>query len=132
MLVEYFIDRYSKKAGKKISTIEKRTVELLKEYHWPGNIRELQNIIERSVVLSETGSFSVDPSWLYPQSSSQESRPAARSAAQDAETIEAALARAEGRISGPLGAATALGIPASTLESRIRALKINKYRFKKP
>ena len=131
MLVEYFIDRYSKNSGKKISTIEKKTVELLKAYNWPGNIRELQNIIERSVVLSETGTFSVDPSWLYLQSSPQESRPTGRSAAPDAEIIEAALAKAEGRISGPSGAATALGIPASTLESRIRTLKINKYRFKK-
>jgi PAS domain S-box-containing protein len=131
-LVEYFIHRYSRKAGKKIGTIEKKTLELLKSYAWPGNIRELQNIIERSVIVCDEGPFSVDPSWISLESSStQMTRPFARkSAAQEREAIETALAAAGGYVSGPEGAAARLGMPASTLESKIKSLKINKYRFK--
>jgi len=137
VLIEYFIDRYSRKAGKKIRTIEKKTLELLQSYSWPGNIRELQNVIERSVVVGETDVFSVDPGWFALAGSSlgEEGRDkfsGKRSAAQEErETIEAALAEAQGRISGPSGAATQLGMPPSTLESKIRALKIDKYRFKR-
>ncbi|HXM68126.1 MAG TPA: PAS domain-containing protein [Candidatus Acidoferrum sp.] len=133
VLVEYFIDRFCRKAGKKIRTIEKKTLELLQSYSWPGNIRELQNVIERSVIVCETETFSVDPSWLSVESSRANSagQPFAKtSAAQAKEKIEAALAQTEGRVSGPSGAAAILGIPASTLETRIRSLKINKFRFK--
>ena len=135
LLVEYFINRYSRKAGKKIRTIEKNTLDLLQSYSWPGNIRELQNVIERSVVVCETEKFSVDQGWFsHTASSLQEQAPGKsigrRSAAQEKQIIEAALAEARGRISGPLGAAAQLGMPASTLESKIRALKIDKYRFK--
>jgi len=132
-LVDYFIHRYSSKAGKKIGTIEKRTLELLESYSWPGNIRELQNVIERSVIVGETGPFSVDPSWISVQSSSprEQIKPFAnRSSAEEREAIETALAEAGGFVSGPQGAAARLGMPASTLESKIRSLKINKYRFK--
>lgn len=136
ILVEYFIDRYSRKTGKKIRNIEKRSLELLQSYSWPGNIRELQNVIERSVVVCETEIFSVDQSWLSLASSSLgEEGPGKplgrRSTAQEREIIEAALAEAQGRISGPSGAAAQLGMPPSTLESKIRTLKINKYHFKK-
>jgi transcriptional regulator with GAF, ATPase, and Fis domain len=132
-LIEYFVHRFSRKAGKKIRTIEKRTLELLVSYTWPGNIRELQNVIERSVIVCETDVFSVDPSWL-----SFESLPpshvggsiAKMSPAQEREAIEMALAATGGRVSGPSGAAAQLSLPASTLESKIRSLKINKYRFK--
>ena len=136
LLVEYFINRYSRKAGKRIRTIEKKTLELLQSYSWPGNIRELQNVIERSVVVCETETFSVDQGWFSHSVSSlrEEERevkaPSRRSAAQEREIIEAALAQAGGRVSGPSGAAAQLGMPASTLESKIRTLKINKYRFK--
>jgi len=133
MLVEYFIDRFARKAGKRIRTIEKKTLELLQSYSWPGNIRELQNVIERSVIVCETESFSVDPSWLSVKSSEAHagSQPFARtSAAQEKQKIEMALAQTEGRVSGPSGAAAILGIPPSTLESRIRSLRINKFRFK--
>jgi PAS domain S-box-containing protein len=133
MLVEYFIDRYSRKAGKKIRSIDKNTLELLQSYSWPGNIRELQNVIERSVIVCETETFSVDPSWLNVDSSRPRSanQPLARlSTAQEKQRIEAALAESEGRVSGPSGAAGILGIPASTLESKIRSLKINKFRFR--
>ncbi|MGD1092923.1 MAG: sigma 54-interacting transcriptional regulator [Bryobacteraceae bacterium] len=132
-LIEYFIQRYSRKAGKKIATIEKRTLQLLESYAWPGNIRELQNVIERSVIVCETDFFSVDPSWLSVESSSPQpgGGPIARkSATQEKEAIEAALAATGGRVSGPSGAAARLGMPASTLESKIRSLRINKFLYK--
>ena len=111
-------------------------MELLQSYSWPGNIRELQNVIERSVVVGETDVFSVDQGWFALAGSTlgEEDRvkpSSRRSAAQERETIEAALAETQGRISGPSGAAAQLGMPPSTLESKIRALKIDKYRFKR-
>ncbi len=132
-LIEYFVHRYSRKAGKKIASIEQKTLELLESYAWPGNIRELQNVIERSVIVCEGDLFSVDPSWLSIESPPrrEEVRTAKQSAAQEKEAIEIALAAAAGRVSGPLGAAAQLNMPASTLESKIRSLKINKFRFKK-
>jgi len=133
VLVEYFIDRYSRNMGKKIRTLEKTTMELLRSYSWPGNIRELQNVIERSVIVCETETFSVDPSWLSAESSQLPSAHppfAKRPSAQEKERIEAVLAETGGRVSGPSGAAALLGMPASTLESKIRSLKINKFRFK--
>jgi PAS domain S-box-containing protein len=133
VLVEYFIDRYARKTGKNIKTIDKNTLELLRSYSWPGNIRELQNIIERSVIVCETETFSVDQSWLSLQSSPPQPGRVPfthKSTAQDKQAIEAALAQTEGRVSGSSGAAALLGVPASTLESKIRALKINKFRFK--
>ena len=132
-LVEYFIHRYSRKAGKKMGTIEKSTLDMLESYSWPGNIRELQNVIERSVIVSERDPFSVDPSWLSPESPSTRGGglPFSRkSVEQEKEVIESALEATAGRISGPSGAAARLGMPASTLESKIRSLRINKYKFK--
>jgi PAS domain S-box-containing protein len=134
VLVEYFIDRFSRNAGKKIRNIEKKTLELLQSYSWPGNIRELQNVIERSVIVCETETFSVDESWISVQSSvaRQEIRYAnGKSVADETQMIEDALANTQGRISGPRGAAAQLGMPPSTLESKIRTLRINKYRFKR-
>jgi formate hydrogenlyase transcriptional activator len=133
MLVEYFIDRYARKTGKKMRSIDKKTLELLQSYSWPGNIRELQNIIERSVIVCETEIFSVDQSWFSVRSS--QAQPARGpfskgSTAQEKASIEAALAQTGGRISGSSGAAAILGVPPSTLESKIRSLKINKFRFK--
>ena len=133
MLVEYFIDRYARKTGKRMRSIDKKTLELLQSYSWPGNIRELQNIIERSVIVCETEIFSVDQSWLSVRSSqAQPGRgPFSKgSTAQEKASIEAALAQTGGRISGSSGAAAILGVPPSTLESKIRSLKINKFRFK--
>jgi len=137
MLVEYFVQRYATRAGKHIGSINKRTLDLLLSYDWPGNIRELQNVIERSVILCSSDVFSVDESWLSKDNAPPISR-VIQSAVFKAEVeprtereiIEAALAETRGRVSGPSGAATRLGIPRSTLESRIRALKINKTRFK--
>jgi PAS domain S-box-containing protein len=133
-LIEYFVQRYARKVGKKIRSIEKRTLELLASYTWPGNVRELQNVIERSVIFCESDLFSVDSSWL----SFESSEPmvgggtiSKMSPAQEKETIERALAAAAGRVSGPSGAAAQLNMPPSTLESKIRVLKINKFRFKR-
>jgi formate hydrogenlyase transcriptional activator len=134
LLVEYFIDRYARKAGKHITTVEKRTLQVLQSYPWPGNIRELQNVIERSVIVCETANFSVDESWLsrQPLASEPTSRLelSRKFAAQEKEMIEAALRESRGRVSGSSGAAAKLGIPGSTLESKIRSLKISKNHFK--
>jgi formate hydrogenlyase transcriptional activator len=134
LLVEYFIDRYARKAGKHITTVEKRTLQVLQSYPWPGNIRELQNVIERSVIVCDTENFSVDESWLSRQPVASEPKTQAelprKLAAQEKEMIEAALRESRGRVSGSSGAAAKLGIPGPTLESKIRSLKINKNHFK--
>ena len=128
LLVEYFIDRYASKTGKHIRHIARRSMDQLQSYAWPGNIRELQNVIERSVILCDTENFSVDESWLSPEPRS--SRVLAHEIiAQEKEFIESALAECKGRVSGPSGAAVRLGMPPSTLDSKIRALKIDKQRF---
>jgi PAS domain S-box-containing protein len=133
LLVEYFIDRYATKTGKKIRGITKATLQRLAAYAWPGNIRELQNVIERSVIVSETETLTVDDSWLL--SKFDPAEPTVQllmkmPAAEERKAIEAALAHAQGRVSGPSGAAAKLGIPPSTLDSKIKSLKINKHRFK--
>jgi transcriptional regulator with GAF, ATPase, and Fis domain len=134
LLVEYFIDRYARKAGKHFKKVDKRTLQVLQSYPWPGNIRELQNVIERSVILCETEIFSIDESWLPKQPSLTEPKTQVelpgRLLAQEREMIEAALKESRGRIFGLEGAAAKLGIPRSTLESKIRSLKINKNRFR--
>jgi formate hydrogenlyase transcriptional activator len=134
LLVEYFIDRYARKAGKNIRQVNKKTLELLQSYPWPGNIRELQNIVERSVIVCETESFSVDESWLSSQRLSPESKSqvglSQMLAMQEKELLEAALRECGGRVSGPSGAAARLSMPRSTLESKIRSLEIDKNRFK--
>jgi len=132
LLVEYLIDRYSKKAGKKFGDITKKTLELFQEYDWPGNIRELQNVIERAVVLCDDKTFSIDETWLK-RESARESGPAAPFAAarfeREREMIEEALAQSRGRVAGLSGAARRLGIPRQTLDSRILSLGINKHQF---
>jgi PAS domain S-box-containing protein len=136
LLVEYFIDRYARKAGKNIRSIDKKTRQLLQSYPWPGNIRELQNVIERSVIVCETEIFTVDESWLSqrPLDTRSGNKPflSEKVAATERETIEEALRESQGRIFGPSGAAAKLGIARSTLESKIRSLNINKNRFKGP
>jgi transcriptional regulator with PAS, ATPase and Fis domain len=134
LLVEYFVDRYASKAGKKITGIDKRSLDLLQLYAWPGNIRELQNVIERSVIVCDTENLSIDESWVGrgAHSGASPTQPLSeRLASQEKELIEAALAESNGKVSGPLGAAARLGIPQSTLDSKIKSLKINKYRFRK-
>jgi transcriptional regulator with GAF, ATPase, and Fis domain len=133
MLVEYFIDRYARKAGKTIKSINKKSLELLCGYSWPGNIRELQNVIERGVIVCETETLVIDENWL-PRNAAKTpvlSRPLSEELlAREKERIEAALAETRGRVSGASGAAAKLGIPPSTLDSKIRSVKINRHRFK--
>jgi len=134
VLVQYFIDRFARKAGKNIRSVNKKTLELLQSYPWPGNIRELQNVIERSVIVCDTENFSVDESWLswQPLAIEPKSQPELSRvlAGEEIEMIEAALRESGGRVSGPSGAAARLGIPGSTLDSKIRSLRIDKNRFK--
>jgi formate hydrogenlyase transcriptional activator len=137
LLVEYFIDRYARKAGKNIKRVNKKTLELLQLYPWPGNIRELQNVIERSVILCETETFSIDESWLPQQPQpfltakpkNQIELPR-RLEEQEKDMIEEALKASRGRVFGTTGAAAKLGIPRSTLESKIKSMKIDKNRFR--
>ena len=133
LLVEYFIDRFASRAGKKIRRIDRETLARLTSYAWPGNIRELQNVIERSIIVCDTESFTVDESWLSRAASQPDraSRPNLRiPISEEKRLIEAALAEAQGQVSGLTGAAARLGIPASTLDSKIKILKINKHRFR--
>jgi len=133
LLVRHFVRQFAQRMNKTVDAISPETMDALVRYPWPGNIRELQNIIERSVVIYERGKLTVKKSWLCREYFPSE--PPARAffggfAMGDRETIGAALAETRGRVSGPLGAAARLGIPASTLESRIRSMNINKYQFK--
>ena len=133
LLVEYFVGRYAKAAGKTIRHIGKQTLKQLTAYNWPGNIRELQNVVERAVILSETDTFFVDETWLKLESAeSRHPREGLSTlSTREVKTIEAALADCNGRIDGPSGAAAKLGIPRSTLESKIRRLGISKYEYKR-
>ena len=132
LLVEYLTERYAGKAGKKITSIEKETLDLLRSYHWPGNVRELQNVIERAVILCEGETLSIDRTWLQSELPRGGDRavPLGSLVEKEKEIIETALTLCSGRVSGPAGAAARLGIPRSTLESKIRSLNIDKYRFK--
>jgi len=141
LLVEYLVERYAKRTGKRISHIEKKTLDLFQSYDWPGNIRELQNVIERAVILCDEETFSVDETWLQ-RKSNQPPRPVVSPAGilakdkdefafRERKVIEAALTECQGRVSGPRGAAAKLGIPHQTLESKIASLGIDKRRFKK-
>jgi formate hydrogenlyase transcriptional activator len=130
LLVEHFVGRFAKAAGKNLRHIDKQTLELLKSYHWPGNIRELQNVVERAVILSETDAFVVDEGWLKGTELSQHKGLSALDD-REVEMIEAALAETHGRISGPSGAAAKLGIPRQTLESKIQRFGIDKYTHKR-
>jgi transcriptional regulator with GAF, ATPase, and Fis domain len=137
LLVEYLIERYSKKAGKKIRNIDKKTLALFQAYQWPGNIRELQNVVERAVILCDGETFSVDETWLKrdfrhePSHADAPARTLGRLLpGEERQIIEATLAETQGRVAGPNGAAAKLGVPRQTLESKIASLGINKHKFK--
>ncbi|HEY4113224.1 MAG TPA: sigma 54-interacting transcriptional regulator [Rhizomicrobium sp.] len=134
MLTEYFIARFGKKVGKRFGFIDAETVTLLQAYEWPGNVRELQNVVERAVTLSDTNTFTVDAAWLKRPLMGVKNGGALGGAlsAHEKDAIEAALAACGGRVSGPKGAAAKLGIPTSTLDSKIKRLGIDIYRFKSP
>jgi transcriptional regulator with GAF, ATPase, and Fis domain len=132
LLVEHFVKRFAERMGKRIRTIDRRTLEACQAYAWPGNIRELQNIVERSMILCTGDTFAIDTGWLpggvSPDAGSR--KPLRQTLeGRERELIETALARSHGKVAGANGAAAHLGIPASTLESRIRQLKIEKRRF---
>jgi transcriptional regulator with GAF, ATPase, and Fis domain len=132
MLVEYFVKRYAEKAGKQVCKIDNNTLELCQSYPWPGNIRELQNIVERSVILCSGDTFWIEEAWLASvQPPRQELAGPLPNTLQnrEREIIETALAESKGKVAGPEGAAAKLGIPRSTLDSKIKQLKIKKYKF---
>jgi PAS domain S-box-containing protein len=135
MLVEYFVRRYAKRAGKNFRSIDRKTLNLLQNYDWPGNIRELQNVIERSVILNSGEVFTVDELWLAKQPTRGRPQVASPAPSQgkprsERELIEAALVASRGRVAGRSGAAAKLGVPPSTLDHRIKALGIDKTQFK--
>jgi formate hydrogenlyase transcriptional activator len=133
LLLEYFIHRFAQKTGKRIRSISNETIDLFRNYHWPGNIRELQNVVERGVLLCETEAFVVDEKWLKPEPRKVSAPVAALAPTlveHERKLIENALAECSGRVSGPSGAAARLGMPRQTLDARIASLGINKYRFK--
>jgi PAS domain S-box-containing protein len=132
MLVEYFVKRYAEKAGKQIRKIDMKTLELCQTYPWPGNIRELQNIVERSVILSSGDTFWIEKAWLASPEPARQELPSPLPDAlqnQEREIIETALAESKGKVAGPEGAAAKLGIPRSTLDSKIKQLRIKKHKF---
>ncbi len=129
LLAKYFIERYAAKERKRIQRIEKRTAELLEAYDWPGNIRQLQNVIERAMILCDADTFFVEKAWLHSESEPRLGLQPSLTT-QERELIEAALAETCGRISGPDGAARRLGVPRTTLESRIKSLRIDKYLYR--
>jgi transcriptional regulator with GAF, ATPase, and Fis domain len=130
MLVEYFVKRYADRAGKKIRKIDQATMERCQSYSWPGNIRELQNVLERAVILSHGETISVEPALIATHSTSRAPAPGLTSAleAYERQMIEAALAESAGKVSGPDGAAARLGIPRSTLDTKLKQLKIGRSR----
>ena len=133
LLVTYMVERYAQRAGKQIGNIQKETLELFQAYDWPGNIRELQNVIERAVVLCESETFSVDETWLKPEGHRLSGSVVPFDASlfeREKAMIETALADCGGQVAGPTGAAAKLGLPRQTLDSRIKAMGIDKYRFK--
>jgi len=133
LLVEYFTHRYAQRVGKRIRRVTTATSTLLQSYDWPGNIRELQNLIERAVILCDSDTLSIDPRWLSgrsPATAPVASLSTGTLATHEKDAIEAALTDSKGRVAGPFGAAGRLGVPASTLESKIKALQIDKRRFK--
>jgi formate hydrogenlyase transcriptional activator len=131
ILVDYFISRFANRMGKRIRQVDRRTLEAMQQYSWPGNIRELQNVIERGVILADRDVFRLEPGTLPDESPASEPSSTASPRIDDQQAqIEAVLKETRGRIAGPGGAAARLGIPASTLESRIKSLKINKHQFR--
>ena len=138
LLVEYFTFRFAKLANKKIKRIGEKTLRLLQIYDWPGNVRELQNVVERAVIVSDSDALSIDERWLIGRKNKshvadqlvQHAAEPRTLIVQEKDAIEAALMECKGRVAGPFGAAARLGLPSSTLESKIKALKIDKHCFK--
>ena len=130
LLARHFMHRFAASNAKEIEDIEPRTLGRLESYDWPGNIRELQNVVERAVILCEGDTLSIDEAWLRRRKASNAGPLAETLSSREREMIEAAIHESCGRIAGPWGAAAKLGIPRTTLESRIRTLRIDKFKFK--
>jgi transcriptional regulator with GAF, ATPase, and Fis domain len=134
LLLQYFVRRFAMEAGKTFDRIDKRTIELFQAYDWPGNIRELQNVVERSVIVSPPGVFRVDEAWLrrsgHRTANAHSTEDSVDDSTRERKLIEAALAETQGRVSGPRGAAAKLRIPPTTLEYKIKRLRIRKGQFK--
>ena len=132
LLVEHFVHRYAREIGRSIREVRKSSLDLLRFHEWPGNVRELQNVIERAVIVSDSESLAIDARWLKPggQAPSPVLKPESTLAGAEKSAIEDALQATKGRVAGPFGAATRLGVPSSTLESKIRNLQIDKTRFR--
>jgi formate hydrogenlyase transcriptional activator len=133
LLVQYLVERFAQKAGKRFRRVSKETLDLFDGYPWPGNVRELQNVIERAVILCEGDIFSVEANWFGTENPRVIPRRATLGsdiAGRERAMIENALREASGRISGAKGAAEILGIPRQTLESKMKRLGIASYRFK--
>ena len=128
--MEYFVARFAERLGRRASRVDRQTMDMLQAYHWPGNIRELQNVIERSVILAVGGTLHIDAGVLESAGSLKTHSAGDVLRENEKESIESALAETKGRIAGPRGAAARLRVPAPTLESKIRALKIDKFRFR--
>ncbi|HET9793906.1 MAG TPA: sigma 54-interacting transcriptional regulator [Thermoanaerobaculia bacterium] len=132
ILVEYFVARHAARLGKRIRRVEKKTMDLFLAYPWPGNVRELQNVIERAAILTEGDTLRVEESALARETGAPVTGGSLPTSLQGEEKkiIEAVLAQTRGRVAGPSGAAVRLRIPSTTLESKIRKLKIDKHRFR--
>jgi formate hydrogenlyase transcriptional activator len=127
------VKRYAKKAGKKLTSIDRATLEILQNYDWPGNVRELQNVIERAIILCEAPALCVDETWFRSEAHSNAMRSIPINTAlssSERELIVRALSECKGTVGGPKGATAKLGLPRQTLESRIKVLGIDKFRFR--
>jgi formate hydrogenlyase transcriptional activator len=131
VLVYYFAARFGARTGKQITHIEKRSLSAMQQYSWPGNVRELQNVVERCVILADDEVLQVDTDMLTDESPSIAPTAISTIFRSDRRVeIETALRETNGRVYGPRGAAARLGLPATTLDSQIRGLRINKHQFK--
>jgi formate hydrogenlyase transcriptional activator len=132
LLVECLLRRIEHRLGRRFGGVEPESLDRLSRCGWPGNIRQLQNVLERSAILCDQEVLYVPPAFTSDASPSPHQPSALEHALDENEShlIADALERAGGRVSGPDGAAASLGIPASTLESKIRRLKIDKYRYR--
>jgi formate hydrogenlyase transcriptional activator len=131
VLVDYFATRLAARTGKKISQIEKRSLCAMQQYSWPGNIRELQNVIERCVILADSEVLRIEPGTLMQEPQPMTTAPTSSGFGTNRKAqIEAVLRETRGKVYGPHGAAARLGLPATTLDSQIRTLNIKKHLFK--
>jgi formate hydrogenlyase transcriptional activator len=131
ILAEYWASRCSRNVGKTIRAIDESAMAALRAYPWPGNIRELQNVVERAVILARGNVLGLSDFEL--PSVSSEAVPARHDRPSDErQQIEKALAASRGRVYGVEGAAEVLGVPPTTLEARIRRLGIDKHAFRRP